>query len=259
MFERLLTGVCLAAVSCLLAACPASRQGPPLPDIGDPVERVDRRTVRLQHIHAVMRRDLEQLEALQTRLADAPDGLFAAPFPGDLFRHVAMRCLSTTSGESAPSSSASPSTSPTSASSSDNLDCQPRFEERLYAELDERTPDRRTRARELLRGVDRFQSLRGQLRRRIARIDEIIAQTREILANQRADLATRREKLASNRAEYAPSRWNKARGMLEAYRNALNKLEHAANALDSDDDGWPQRVEAINEAMYFAISERWGG
>lgn len=208
--------------------------------------RVDDFAQKTDQARKVITRDLDRLQELEGALRQPPEGLLAEPFPLDLFRHVLMACLN-----------ARTSTEVARGTESDALQCDPPFADTLETALSDTVPERRETAMSVLRKADAFQRLRGRLRRRLTKIPQLVRTNRDTLASRRAELANRSESLKDKKTEYSTSRWREASERMQAYRNALNKLEHATNQLDTSDEVWPQRLEAINHDLYMAIARHW--
>jgi hypothetical protein len=237
-----------AALAAAVVGCATGRTGPKLPSFEDARAQVDTFAQKTDRARNVIKRDLNRLQELEGELRHPPEGLLAEPFPLDLFRHVLMACLNART---------STQVARNTETTSDGLQCDPHFADKLETALQETVPQRHETAMSLLGKADAFQRLRGRLRRRLTKVPQLVRTNRDTLASRRAELANRSESLKDQKTEYSTSRWREVSSRIDAYRNALNKLEHATNQLDTSDEVWPERLESINHDLYMAIARHW--
>lgn len=235
-----------------LVGCATGRQGPPLPQVDDDIRQTRER------IEATLdqRRDIEsRLADLRERvraLASKPSDLFAAPFPIDLFRHVAIACLNTpsTRDEAGPTLSISSETS-------HRLACRPPYLDQLREALERVSPERRRATLQLLVQLDRFYRLRTTLYESLDRLPDLVRQYRTFLAETRADLRRVYQRLEARRPEYARSRWERVEERFESIRAHLRDLEAMADELEQFEQTWLLQVRGLDKTIYFLITSEW--
>jgi len=264
-FRHLLPWAALAIAAGAAVACPSRRQGPDTPDLDQQSRETARRLQRTRSIREVMMRDLEKFRSLADELREPPLDLFTDPFPLDLFKHVVVECLNapaTSEDEAEPDEPDAgrravrePDAERTPESPA--LNCDTRFVDELDARLREHAPDMRRRASELLRKIDSFREFRIRLRRRIAKIDAILADNRELLAARRADLRKLRARWRQRKPELSTRRWRQLQNRFDTLERDLEDLEGETDRLTSAADQWPDAIDRADRRVYFAITSRW--
>lgn len=262
--RRLLSWAALVLAAGAVAACPSRRQGPETPDLDQQSRATARRLERTRKIREVMTRDLETFRRLAEDLHDPPTELFADPFPLDLFKHVVVECLNApATAETEVDNSGADAGSPAGgrpdagASTKTTLDCDARFVDELDDRLEEHSPEMRRRAFALLRKVDSFHELRIRLRRRIAKIDGILADNRDLLASRRADLRKLKSRWKQRKSELSARRWRELQNRIDALERNLEDLERETERLESAAEAWPDAIDRADYRVYFAITSRW--
>lgn len=227
---------------CGAAGCWTSG-GPALPDLSRQQVQVNERSERLRRIEELMHEDLTRVEDLHREFAAGVDELIVAPFPLDLYKHVAMDCLNEPwEGEDAEKTRA------------DELTCEPAFLERLIAALQEKAPERSEEALERLRTVDELRRLRGQLRRRLSRIGPILSAGRDLVATRRANLRQLGVSQERRRTEYSEDRWEELQEYMAEYEDQLQELQQRIASLESASPKWPETLDRSVRQMYMEIS-----
>lgn len=250
-----LAAVLLAAAT---VACPARRQGPELPDLDQPVDRVSRRLERTRKIRQVMDRDIERVQSLSEQLSSLPTDLFGDGFPLALFKHVAVHCLNTSAVDTVPD--APPETSDTTTPDSSQkhpLRCRPTFYGRLEQRLADLPDQRRQRALTLLQKIDEFHTLRVRLWRRIRKTDDILEDNRNFIASRRADLRKRRRRWKRRRQELSEQRWDQLTRRFARYAAEIDRLAEASRTVAEARSSWPETLDRANREMYLAITSHW--
>lgn len=199
-----------------------------------------------------MTRDLERIQTLASEVRSTPTDLFGEPFPLPLFKHVAVECLNAAS-----SSSEEPARPEKTPGTKDELECAPRFTDRLTSKLEAAAPASKSDALSLLRDLDEFQSLRLKLRTRIAKIADIVEANRNFLATRRAQLRKLRQRWRERRPEISRPRWRELQNNFEQLADDLDELERQTDQIEDQARAWPDTVDDANRAMYFTITSDW--
>lgn len=255
----------IAALSTALGACWGTT-GPALPDMSVERDQVDRRSERLRLIRQVMREDLAEVQTLRQAFVDAPPGLYARPFPLDLFKHVAVDCLNEPwdpnqlavdengpdqPGQDQPGQDV-PGQDEPAGQSRLQLTCSPEFVDRLLVDLEEKVPERRSEAIAKLETLDALRQLRGKLRQRLRRIPPILRASRSMLAARRADLRQTRATYARRRTEYSAERWKELTQRLDLYEQNLRALDEQIERLT---EAWPSWEPALDQSVSMLYME----
>lgn len=200
-----------------------------------------------------MQRDLDEFETLRAEFFETPPRFYRAPFPLDLFKHVAMACLNEPWN---PAELEDDDSSGTVRLKNDiELTCRPTFADQLDEQLRDRAPSRREKTLQKLSRIDKLRRLRGQLRERIGRIPRITRSQRDYTADARAELRQLQSTLKRRRTEYSTERWNQAQKRLQQQKNALDALERAVKRLDTAWPAWPERVDQNVLELYMRLSK----
>lgn len=254
--ERLRGGGALGAVfvSAMVALASSAcwqETGPALPDLESSHNEITQRAERLRRIHDLMEEDLKRFEELEEAVVEADGELYEAPFPLDLYKHVAFDCLNepwSRQDEDDPSSVGGRSLP-------EPISCRPEFLELLMEVLDQRVPGRQDEALQRLAEVDRLRKLRGQLRWRLARIGPILDDSREMLASRRADLRRLRLSYERRRTEFSSERWARLQESLDAHGDDLDQLQVEISELAEAQPTWPDALDESVKTLYLELSK----
>ncbi len=249
------SGICAAHLLALMlglvvggAAC-FTGSGPALPELSTERNQITQRTERLRRIEELMERDVERFEVLREQFFEAGDELYDRPFPLDLYKHVAMECLNEPWDANELEEESTP------AEAVDALTCRPEFVERLVVELQRQAPGRRREAISQLHTLDSLRQLRGQLRRRLSRIEPILRASKNMVAARRADLRQMRLSYQRRRTEYSAERWSQLQDGFEAHADHLDDLEQQIESLEQLWPRWPEALDRSVSMLYMDLSK----
>jgi hypothetical protein len=260
--------VAFLAIAALVLALPAclGTRGPSLPDLSAEHSQVGQRSQRLLRIRRVMTDDLAEFETLRAQVSERESGLFARPFPLDLFKHVAIECLNqpwdpnqlqVDPSQADQPQADQPQTDQPSQSDGPELGlaCSPEFGGRLLVELEEQVPARRDQALSMLEKIDKLRELRGKLRQRLSRIPSILQASQSLLATRRADLRQTRATFRRRRTEYSDDRWQQLQERLDAFESELSELEVQIKELEEVFPGWSPRLDRSVSMLYMELAQ----
>lgn len=242
----------LAALVWAQGGCFGTR-GPALPDLSVERTQVDQRTERLRLIRQVMDEDLVELASLSEGFIDSEPGLYARPFPLDLFKHVAVDCLNEPwdPNQLAVDDEAAQAEQPAGL----QLTCSPEFADRLLVDLQEKVPSRRSEAIAKLELLDEIRRLRGKLRQRLSRIQPILRASRSMLAGRRADLRQMRASFERRRTEYSATRWKELQQRLDLYAKNLQALDTQIKRLAETWPSWEPKLDQSVSMLYMELTQ----
>ena len=239
----------MAALCWALPACWGTR-GPALPELSAEHNQIDQRSLRLERIRQVMDEDIAQVESLREQFVEPDPGLYARPFPLDLYKHVAIECLNE------PWDPNQLETSNTAGvAGALGLRCTPEFGDRLLVELQERVPQRQEQAIAKLQTLDRLRQLRGKLRQRLSRIPDILRASRSMLAARRAELRQLRATYARRRTEYSAKRWQQLQDRFDALEKDLEALQEKIDRLAKAWPGWSPALDQSVSMLYMELAQ----
>lgn len=253
-FIAALTSALAGSFGCL------STPGPLPLDLTNERALVAREALRLERIDQVLGRDLGQLTALRKSFEDAPPGLYASPFPLDLFKHVALECFNEpweprpAASQSLAQSSSQPEAPVVSSIDEAALSCKPEFIGRLMHALYEQEQSRRVQAIGKLQTLDELRQVRGTLRVRIHQMPAVLFEASRTLAQGRADLRRMRDAEARRRTEYSSENWQQAQARLDAFEQELHALEVNIQRLTEARPTWNPQIDAEVALLYASLT-----
>jgi len=231
-------------------------QGPPAPDISAQQAVVGEDTRRLRELHALVRRDLDEITALQRAFFDVQPARWRPPFPLSQFKYVAMSCLNEPpvgDPNLPPAIEGDLTREAISARYQVRLGCAPQTLPALWDAVSPDDDAARFAVVQLAR-VDRVRELRSRLYWRLNQLPAVIQDRQAALATQRAEWRRVRAQIERDRSDYKDGTRVEADRRLATYEAELRELADAIVSLESSLPACPDDLQQRLSSFTLAIT-----